>query len=52
MDTPEHTGSNQQAALTGQIQHNGDPKPFVWKADPEEIIAAVRRGHQTLKSIH
>ncbi len=28
------------------------PKPFVWTADPDKIIAAVRRGHQVLDSIH
>ena len=27
-------------------------KPFQWVADPEQIIAAVRRGHQALGSIH
>jgi hypothetical protein len=27
-------------------------KPFVWTADPDKIIAAVRRGHQMLDSIH
>jgi transposase len=32
--------------------HNTDPKPFVWTADPDRIIAAVRRGHQVLDSIH
>ena len=31
---------------------NDDPKPFVWTADPDQIIAAVRRGHQVLDSIH
>jgi hypothetical protein len=24
------------------------PKPFVWTADPNRIIAAVKRGHQVL----
>jgi hypothetical protein len=33
-------------------QTNDDPKPFTWTADPHEIIAAVRRGHQVLDSIH
>ena len=33
-------------------QHNQTPKPFVWKADPKDIIAAVKRGHQTLQTIH
>jgi transposase len=31
---------------------NQIPKPFVWTADPDKIIAAVRRGHQMLDSIH
>src|SRR6476661_2029995 len=31
---------------------NHDPKPFTWTADPDKIIAAVRRGHQVLDSIH
>jgi transposase len=31
---------------------NANPKPFVWTADPDKIIAAVRRGYQTLDSIH
>ena len=31
---------------------NQQPKPFVWTADPDRIIAAVRRGHQTLDLIH
>jgi transposase len=33
-------------------EHNAQSKPFVWTADPEKIIAAVRRGHQALDSIH
>ena len=32
--------------------HNHDPKPFVWKADPNAIIAAAKRGYQALDSIH
>jgi transposase len=31
---------------------NASPKPFTWTKDPNEIIAAVKRGHQTLDSIH
>jgi len=31
---------------------NQAPKPFVWTADPDQIIAAVRRGYQVLDSIH
>lgn len=29
-----------------------DPKPFVWRADPDEIIAARNRGFQALESDH
>jgi transposase len=31
---------------------NEQPRPFVWTKDPEKIIAAVKRGHQVLDSIH
>ena len=31
---------------------NADPKPFVWTADPKRVLAAVKRGKQTLKSVH
>src|SRR5499426_3967928 len=27
-------------------------EPFTWTADPDKIIAAVKRGHQVLDSIH
>lgn len=41
-----------QAAINGFItEHNQEPRPFVWRADPNQIIAAVKRGHQTLESI-
>jgi len=30
---------------------NDDPRPFNSTADPDRIIAAVRRGHQTLDSL-
>jgi hypothetical protein len=32
--------------------HNQQPRPFVWTADPDKIIAAATRGHQVLDSIH
>jgi transposase len=32
--------------------HNRDPKPFVWKADPNAIIAAAKRRFQALDSFH
>jgi transposase len=42
-----------QAAINRFIkEHNESPKPFVWTANPDKIIAAVRRGHQVLDSIH
>ncbi len=31
---------------------NGEPKPFVWTADPKRVLAAVKRGKQMLESIH
>ena len=42
-----------QAAINRFLKEtNDDPKPFVWTADPDKIIAAVRRGYQTLDLIH
>ena len=42
-----------QAAINRFVaQTNAEPKPFVWTADPDKIIAAVKRGHQVLDSIH
>jgi transposase len=31
---------------------NAEPKPFVWTARPSRILAAVKRGKQTLESLH
>jgi len=31
---------------------NAHPTPFIWTKDPDKIIAAVRRGHQVLDSVH
>ena len=42
-----------QAAINRFLEeHNARAKPFRWTADPDKIIAAVRRGHQALDSIH
>jgi transposase len=42
-----------QAAISRFLdEHNEEPMPFTWTADPDKIIAAVRRGHQALDSIH
>ena len=41
-----------QAAINRFLaETNSDPKPFSWTADPDSIIAAVRRGHHALDSI-
>jgi transposase len=48
-----HSVVDLQAAINRFVkEHNTEPKPFIWKADPDEIIAAVKRGHQMLESIH
>ena len=42
-----------QAAIKDFVeQHNQSPTPFVWRADPKHNIAAVKRGHQVLKTSH
>src|SRR5215469_8106572 len=42
-----------QAAINRFLaETNDNPKPFVWTADPDQIIAAVRRGYQALDSLH
>jgi hypothetical protein len=42
-----------QAAIKSFIaESNGNPKPFVWTADPDRIIQAAKRGHQVLDSYH
>ncbi len=42
-----------QAAINRYLaETNNNPKPFVWTADPDQIIEKVRRGKQALESIH
>src|SRR6202140_4434397 len=42
-----------QAAINRFLaETNQNPKPFTWTADPEKIIASVKRGDQALESIH
>ena len=42
-----------QAAINRFVKDaNQNPKPFQWTKDPDKIIAAVRRGHQALDSLH
>ena len=33
-------------------ENNQDPRPFQWTKNPNKILAAVKRGHQVLDSIH
>jgi hypothetical protein len=42
-----------QAAINRFLaETNADPKPFVWTAHPDRVIAAVQRGIQALESVH
>jgi transposase len=42
-----------QAAINRFLaEANQNPRPFRWTKDPDKIIAAVRRGHQALDSLH
>src|SRR6202030_1756396 len=42
-----------QAAINRFLEeYNQQSKPCAWTADPNKIIAAVKRGHQVLDSIH
>ena len=43
-----------QAAINRFLEdHNQQSQhPSTWTADPDKIIAAVRRGHQALDSVH
>ncbi len=42
----------QQAINRFINEHNQNPKPFVWTADPNRIIEKVNRGNQALASYH
>ena len=46
-----HSVIDLQAAINRFVaETNADPKPFTWTANPDKIIAAVKRGHQVLDS--
>lgn len=49
-----HSVVDLQAAINRFIAEHNDQeaKPFVWRANPDEIIAARNRGFQLLDSIH
>ena len=53
INQPFGDGKRHQAAINRFLaETNAEPKPFTWTADPDKIIAAVRRGHQAFNSIH
>jgi len=42
-----------QAAIHRYIaEHNTEPKPFVWTADPNRVLAAISHAKQELQAIH
>jgi transposase len=42
-----------QVAINRYItEHNVDPRPFVWIADPDRVLAAISRGKQALEPVH
>jgi transposase len=48
-----HSIVDLQAAINRFLaETNKNPKSFTWTADPDKIIAAVKRGHQVLDSDH
>ena len=48
-----HSVVDLQAAINRFVaETNAAPRRFTWTADPDTIIAAVKRGHQVLDSIH
>ena len=47
-----HSIVDLQAAINRSIEdHNAEPKPFVWTADPQTILDKVIRGTQALASV-
>ena len=44
--------SLQQAINRFVADANAEPRPFGWTKDPDTIIAAAKRGHQALDSLH
>jgi transposase len=48
-----HSVIDLQAAINRFVaEHNKSPMPFIWKANPDAIIAARNRGFQALESIY
>jgi hypothetical protein len=42
----------QEAINCFVVEANADPRPFCWTKDPAQIVAAARRGHHALDSLH
>ena len=48
-----HSLVEPQAAINRYLaEHNQAPKPFIWTAEPDAILAKVKRRNQTLETIH
>ncbi len=48
-----HSLVDRQAAINRYlVEHNQAPRLFVWTAEPEAILAKIKRGHQTLETVH
>jgi transposase len=48
-----HSLVDLQAAINRYLaEHNQMPTPFIWTAEPDAILAKVKRGHQALETIH
>ncbi len=48
-----HSFAHLQCAINRFLEDtNSDPKPFVWTANPNRVLAAVKRGKEKLQSIH
>ena len=48
-----HSVVDLQAAINRFVQEtNANPKPFVWTADPNRVLAAVKRGKHVIESLH
>ena len=53
LPTANRASNNSYTTSWDTTEYNdANPKPFIWKADPDHIIAAQNRGFQTLESIH
>jgi hypothetical protein len=49
---PQKHVARAQVLIATAAEHNQDPRPFTWTADPQRVLAAVSRGNQALESIH